>query len=470
MKQLLKLSAFALIALLAVACNNDDENDGKVIIEPNAVFLDWGETVTVSFSGTNIKSFSLGSYPEKWPEPEINTTARTLTFTAPEQGDEIPSTGSIRVNGITKGGEQIGASLYVSLGALEVDFANEPANCFIANHPNAHYTFDATVRGNGNGQIQPDHVAVIWQTQRNMIQYLSLQAGKASFYIAGTTDDETVIKSGNALIGAFDSEDNLLWSWHIWSDDFDPNEEVVELNGYTLMNRQLGALTNETDTQTDILNAYGLYYQWGRKDPFWGPAFYNASKGTAATVYDGESNSVPMIMIEAATGTDYAYTNAHPTHFITTQGKDESWNGEITNEVKGWNTSSKSVNDPCPDGWRVAPAAAFEGLSIVDDLTAGGDAYAQQYGWTLTDGTEESFFFAAGRRIYADGLIQNIYDESLARNAAIEAQPWVGYNWTLDGKVFAFWLNKANVAQSGLRNDLQMGKANGMSVRCVREK
>lgn len=470
MKQLLKLSAFALLVALFAACNSDDESDGKVTIEPNAVFLDWGETVTVTFSGINIKSFSLGSYPEKWPEPQINTSAKTLTFTAPAQSDEVPSTGSIRVNGITKGGEQIGASLYVSLGTLDVDFSNAPANCYIANKANAHYTFDATVKGNGDGKIVPDRVSVVWQTQRNMIQYLTLQGDKASFYVAGTTDDETVVKSGNALIGAFDAANNLLWSWHVWVSDFDPEQEAVLWNGYTVMDRHLGALAVTTESNDDILKGYGMYYQWGRKDPFWGPAFYNASKGTSATVYDGESNSVYMKMIPSSEGGTYAYTNANPTHFITSANKNEGWCSEMTNDVKGWNGSSKSENDPCPAGWRVAPTEAFAGLSIADDLTVDGATYANQYGWTLTNGADEAFCFAAGRRVYADGFIQNVFDESLTRNAATEAQPWVGYNWTADGSIFAFWFNKADIAQSGLRNDLKMSTANGMSVRCVREK
>ena len=189
------------------------------------------------------------------------------------------------------------------------------------------------------------------------------------------------------------------------------------------------------------------------------------------TLFDADSNTVKVKMVAADSETgNYAYTNANPTHFLTTTDKDASW---MTSSVKGWNAQTKSVNDPCPYGWQVAPASAFAGLQIADDVTVSDAAskYAQAYGWTLTNGTTSSFYFAAGRRLYADGLIMNFYEPTLgSRNAATEFQPWVGYNWTADGSVFAFWFNKANPTTSNLRNDLAMGYANGLSVRCVRTK
>ena len=186
-----------------------------------------------------------------------------------------------------------------------------------------------------------------------------------------------------------------------------------------------------------------------------------------------ENNWSKIRGVEATAETgNYAYTNAHPMHFITVKDKNAAWNQSITTEVKGWeNTQQKSVNDPCPYGWRVAPAEAFEGLTISDDLTAtdASTKYAEQYGWTLKKNEVESFYFAGGRRVYADALIQNVFDESLTRNVATEAQPWVGYNWTAEGKVFAFWFNKQTPAESSLRNDLKFSTANGMMVRCVKE-
>lgn len=471
MKQLWKVLCAVLLVTALAACSNDDDSEGKVTLDPKALFLDWGESGTISFSGVNIKSFALGSYPEGWPKPEINTVTQTLTVTAPEKGAEVASTGTVRVNGATKGGEVIGASLYVSIGSEEFDYTQQPANCYMAGKANAHYLLSATKRPDGSVGVAPASVAVVWQTSSNLIQYLDMEGDVISFYIGSDSDDATKIKSGNALIGGYDAAGELVWSWHVWASDYDAEASAVELGDYTLMARHLGALANTAETIEDHLKSYGLYYQWGRKEPFVGPERYTAEQGETAPLYNGNLEYVYLSMVASDSETgNYDYATKHPMHFLTTSSKSEPWNKQTATVAEGWNTSDKSVNDPCPYGWRVAPASAFDALTIADDLTAEGSDYTDQFGWTLTDGTHASFFFAAGRRTYLDGKIQNLYDESLSRNAATEAQPWVGYNWTADGAAFAFWFNKADVTTSGLRADLQMSTANGMSVRCVREK
>ena len=88
---------------------------------------------------------------------------------------------------------------------------------------------------------------------------------------------------------------------------------------------------------------------------------------------------------------------------------------------------------------------------------------------------------AAGRRVYLNGRIQNIYQpattpESVAvrANPAEEAQPWVGLYWTADVKpnrestAFYFWFDKKNTTV-GTEPSAAYARANGMSVRCVRE-
>lgn len=90
--------------------------------------------------------------------------------------------------------------------------------------------------------------------------------------------------------------------------------------------------------------------------------------------------------------------------------------------------ADKSVNDPCPYGWRVAPSGAFDNLAIVGTPAVGDEA---KYGWTLTDGNAESFFIGAGRRRYDNGKILNIYNPlPKVRSDAMEAQPWEGLYWT----------------------------------------
>lgn len=469
----LKLICVLLFSALAVAGCSDDDKDGSVYWDRKSLFMSYGESVTVGFGGTNIASYTIASVPEGWEKPVIDPKTKSVTVVAPAAaGDDIEASGSIKLNGITHGSESVYASLFVSLDTPEVDFTAHPANCYLANRPDALYRFNASVKGDGT-PIATTSVAVLWQTSTTLVKYLTLEDdGTATFFLA-KDNNEDYIKRGNAVIGAYGAEGELLWSWHIWATDYDAEGEALNYGNYTMMSRALGQLQNKTDDKSSILASYGLYYQWGRKDPFAGPSTYNASKGATAMLYDGDSNTVVMQTVEADGETgSYAYADANPMHYITVSDKNGMWNPSLTLELKGWeNTQQKSVNDPCPYGWRVAPAAAFEGLAIVDDLAVEDAAmkYAEQYGWTLAKNGVQSFYFASGRRTYADALIQNVFDESLTRNVATEAQPWVGYTWTAEGSAFTFWFNKQAPAESSLRNDLKLSTANGMLVRCVKE-
>ena len=59
-----------------------------------------------------------------------------------------------------------------------------------------------------------------------------------------------------------------------------------------MMTRNLGALAADNSSVENILASYGLYYQWGRKDPFIGPSSYNAANGASASMYNGGGSRV----------------------------------------------------------------------------------------------------------------------------------------------------------------------------------
>ena len=94
---------------------------------------------------------------------------------------------------------------------------------------------------------------------------------------------------GNGMIAAYDANDAILWSWHIWVTDYNPdatgNETVLEpstkrkqkyayrndISSLPMMDRNLGALEGYTSVPADEIaksRTNGLHYQWGRKDPF----------------------------------------------------------------------------------------------------------------------------------------------------------------------------------------------------------
>lgn len=466
--------AVAALALLLPACSHDKE-PGSIRFDRPALYLTAGRTETVGFTldGVDPRTLSVSSTPEGWDGIEVNTAEQTLTVTAPEAiEDETAVSGSVVLIGTSEGGVA-SATLFVGIVARK-DFSGSPANSYLANEKETEYLFDALHKGDGRTDLATARLEVLWQTESGLVQYLHFDGEKGSFYIGAHTDDDTRIKEGNALIGAYDAQDELLWSWHVWASDFDPEQSPVVLNGLTLMARNLGARANGYATTDEKLASYGLYYQWGRKDPFVGPASYNAASGTSATMYDASGSRVTLEMTASTseTGTmDYA--TAHPLEFITVDEKDADWLQDGTAAAERWSAETKSLYDPCPHGWRTAPAAAYDNLTIEDDPDAEDAAYESQYGWTLGDGTAESFFAGAGRRSWRDGTVQNYYDESLPVRT-MEMQPWVGYYWTADAEstlsqAFCFWFKADEATLGGVRNGRPMGRANGMQLRCVKD-
>ena len=470
MMKLLARLAFVLpvAALLATACSKDDEEDTSslVFVEPALYFSGPNERSVATFTADVVGDFYISSRPEGWNNITLDAAARTVTVVTPSEfNDDTALSGSVVITGISYLGNARSATLFVGV-VRTTDLSDKPANSYIVREKQTHYTFDAT-RG---GRISPASVGLVWQSAASLLQYVHLDGTKASFYVGADSEDKH-INEGNALIGAYDASGALLWSWHIWATAHDPEADVLRYaNGYEVMGRNLGALDNANSTPEERVASYGLYYQWGRKDPFIGPASYRANNGSGATIYNasGSRVNVTTAASSAETGTsDYARQN--PLCFITgnaASGNDWLW----TADDARWG-ASKTENDPCPYGWKVAPAGAFAGLSIAD--TPKPEDY-DVFGWTLTDGNVSSLYLAAGRRIYSNGTIQNIYIPPVDVRAD-EAQPWEGLYWTAGSAgerkspALYFWFEKLTT-QAGIDDAAPYARANGLTVRCVRDK
>lgn len=477
MKGFTKLIFVLLVAaVLAVSCKKDKE-EGTLMFNTPAVFIsEPNGTVTVGFSvaDINIKTVSVTSKPKGWADPQLDLVRQTITITAPaEIKDDVDKSGSVILSGSSYDGVIASATLFVGVVDTK-DLSNKPANSYIVTEKQMHYTFDAMHKGDGVSSLATASVGIVWQSASTLLQYVKLDDGKASFYVG--VNDEDKLREGNALVGAYDAGGKLIWSWHVWVANYNPDAEGgnVDLNGYIMMTRNLGALNNANSTTDEILASYGLYYQWGRHEPFIGPNSYQASNGASASMYKGNGGRISMTTIasSAETGT-LEYATQNPMTFIT--GVTESKNNWLWSQSDAiWsadnNVADKSVNDPCPHGWRVAPAAAFENLSIVNTPAEGDE---EKFGWTLSDGSLDSFFIGAGRRRYDNGTISNIYNPlPPARSVAMEAQPWEGLYWTtgVDGtqsKALYFWFEKLTTT-AGIETSALYARANGMQVRCVK--
>ena len=304
---------------------------------------------------------------------DIGVIYSTTPGVSSGNGTKVTRTGEeniVEVTGLTEGTKYYAVAYatnsYGTTYSKEIVFYTEFANCtnlskygtsncYIVTKPGA-YTFDAIVKGNGNESICNDEALrlgfsaiVLWETNNTdtfieveeIIRNVTYDAGYVRFDATGVP--------GNALIAVKDSSGTILWSWHIWSCDFDPYATAnTYISGAVLMDRNLGALNVE---KNDV-RSYGLFYQWGRKDPSVGPLGKNGNYFAVTAPADA------INYVSATTSNNtLTFTVNNPTTVID----GSTWN----NEDYLW-SSEKTIYDPCPIGWRIPDKSAWEGVSTSD--------------------------------------------------------------------------------------------------------
>lgn len=220
---------------------------------------------------------------------------------------------------------------------------------------------------------------IVWQEDRHeIVEKMNVigQGEDAVIYIKTRPG-----KKGNAVI-AVKIGDTVRWSWHLWVSDYNPsvgkNGVVCRFNGLIFMDRNLGALSA---SGKDGDETFGLYYQWGRKDPF-------QTRGrikTLSSVIDAGSNLINSII--------------RPDVYIVPSTDSMDWYAGGNNvALDRWNTdkNKKTVFDPCPKGWRI-PTTDINGKSPWDGVSIPGE---QQWGsgWNFNGEPLLGYYPAAGQR------------------------------------------------------------------------
>ena len=259
------------------------------------------------------------------------------------------------------------------------------ANCYMV-QPNSSLTFnphsipgDSVLNtisyygrvGTGiDGDCNIHHVGLVWQTDPELIQ--AIYHLKAN----GEVRIQTGEMQGNALIAAYDTNKNILWSWHIWVTDYVlddvgdtmvensadvPGGHVYKWSNQIWMDRGIGAKKAGLG-----VDAFGMCYQWGRKDPFL-PAIQNTESGNSSPEYENKATAqtVPMYNSNGErvyvggqkitnSANDFDRPMNNPTLFYSSTSS--LWYGSTQNNNL-WQDNVKTCFDPCPAGWRVAPSS-----------------------------------------------------------------------------------------------------------------
>ena len=376
------------------------------------------------------------------------------------------------------------------------------ANCYIIGDANV-YTLDATKKGNGQVVDLPSGydadanpataipasasdvnitnattAEVLWETTNvqaapaagAVVKDVKLSDdGKTVFFTTTATEGNAVIVVKNGS--------TVLWSWHIWRTNATIGAKtlkpIVAANGTTfadgsttistlkVMDRNLGALSA---TAQDPLSA-GLVYQWGRPVPF--PGSYNLTSGntvfmgTVGTTPTTSAGSASLTPSEAEAHPEFYYTGASANNYDWCGRNDNLWGTPLTTTVTvnngtadnnfNANAGQKTIYDPCPKGWRMAPAYAFANASnnTRGAFNQGGDFDI------VTDG--ELWIPASGLRDGSDGTPYNVGTD--------------GYNWSSSpnatsatrGSYLYFNSSSVNPANSYYRTG-------GYPGRCVQER
>lgn len=256
-----------------------------------------------------------------------------------------------------------------------------------------------------NKGCEPDNATLVWQDSPHLVTNVKLSDNKQNMIFK---IQEEHIAQGNAVIAVRNSNDEILWSWHIWVTDYVPGGEadkdapmkdkVVtnnQNNKYTFMAVYLGYCGNTEKyyegrsvkvrfeqegtgktqtiefTQTQHSVSYDdwnvPYYQWGRKEPML-PAKSHNQQSLNKTWYDAAGRS----------STSWAYSKESVNEIkkaipscIKNPGKmiGVSVLSSVYLYRNLWNASPndnsvvKTVYDPSPVGYHIPPKNAFNGFT-----------------------------------------------------------------------------------------------------------
>lgn len=113
----------------------------------------------------------------------------------------------------------------------------------------------------------------VWTTDAELLSGLDYDASRNEIICTAAKS-----KQGSGLVALFDAGGAVVWSWLVWVVDKMPSD--VTVGGIAWQDRNVGAEYHSTDPKACVqdFRSYGLFYQWGRKEPFIGAKILSKNK------------------------------------------------------------------------------------------------------------------------------------------------------------------------------------------------
>ena len=206
---------------------------------------------------------------------------------------------------------------------------------------------------------------LLWQDANGLISTVGIDENYLIF-------DVNTFTPGNALIAIKNTDDEILWTWHIWATEENLSNTTTVSTGsydYIVAPVNLGWVPIDDSGK----RGYCTYYQWGRMTPF------PPSTGTGNTEHtlEGAQTSITMrYYTSTGTGANFGtiangikYPLNHYWNYISKHAGQDTpfqtiefnfWDAVCT--VKNHNRktrTSKTVYDPCPPGFCVPTSGLF---------------------------------------------------------------------------------------------------------------
>lgn len=472
----------------------------------HAVTVQWTDTPELKAGKTCTAYMSVA--PDLHADDEVTVTVttdrHTATFTRHIAYDFAPN--SVYTFNLALSEFQDGMEVEELPGEPE----EETANCYMITTAGEH-DFKATVIGNGqkgiipgagfhteDASISPASARLLWEDVSGFVSKVELRDGRVYYTTTGNV--------GNAVIAVYDTAGTILWSWHVWGvgDTLPQDVEVTNFNGnkYVVMSRNLGDRADKP--------AYGVLYQWGRKDPVSSDTiiYVNGQETTTDDVSTRRYRYINRLAAADASQATIELSVRNPMQMTTIVDSDDwlgtenlyLWgNTNFSDEQKADETAfthGKTIYDPSPVGYRVANCLTFSYFCKNESGSNGSSGNSRIgrinyvkydkgfYFMTNANDTEGLWFPQGGRRdgyfldvtTYTGSGNKRVYFSSVGQTGSYwycnPASPQSGTYRSLRMSISNYKENNGStVANSYNTLDVynMLKRSSALSVRCVRD-